>query len=130
MAPLIQLAEREVFPSLERAPPAEIVGSEPMLEAALVGLDVIDVPVRRIGVGFPGGGTESGSAGEGGDRLAAVADEMIAGAGEGSSHRGAVNLMQDGIESRAFPVAGDKGPDSGLFCFARAPCAAGRTSGP
>ena len=43
---------------------------------------------------------------------------MIAGAGEGGSHRGAVNLMQDGIESRAFPVAGDKGPDSGLFCFA------------
>ena len=52
-----------------------------------------------------------GSAGESGDRLAAIADEMIArrdDAGEGEAHRSAVDLRQDRIEGGAVPVAGDE----------------------
>jgi hypothetical protein len=52
-----------------------------------------------------------GSAGESGDRLAAIADEMIAGpddSGEGEVHRSAVDLRQDGVEGGAVPVAGGK----------------------
>jgi hypothetical protein len=53
----------------------------------------------------------AGPAGESGDRLAAVADEMVAGrddAGEGGPDRSAVGLRQDRVEGRALPVAGDK----------------------
>jgi hypothetical protein len=52
-----------------------------------------------------------GFAGEGGDRLPAVADEMIARrdhAGEGGPDRSAVDLRQNGVEGRALPVPGDK----------------------
>ena len=54
---------------------------------------------------------ESGSAGESGDCLSAVADEMIArrdDAGEGGPDRSAVDLRQHGVEGRALPVAGDE----------------------
>jgi hypothetical protein len=67
----------------------------------VAGVDVVDVQVprlegrlsrRRHGVeGNPG------FAGESGDRLSAVADEMIAGrdeAGEGGPDRGAVDLLE------------------------------------
>ena len=56
-------------------------------------------------------GRESGSAGESGDRLSAVADEMIArrdDPGERCFHRSAVDLRQDRVEGRALPVAGDE----------------------
>ena len=52
-----------------------------------------------------------GSAGESGDRLAAIADERIArrdDAGEGEAHRSAVDLRQDRVEGGAVPVAGDE----------------------
>ena len=52
-----------------------------------------------------------GFAGEGGDRLAAVADEMIFArhdARQRRSDRGAVVLRQDRVEGRAPPVAGDE----------------------
>ena len=51
------------------------------------------------------------SAGESGDRLPAIADEMIArrdDAGEGEAHRSAIDLRQDRVEGGAVPVAGDK----------------------
>ncbi len=53
----------------------------------------------------------AGSAGEGGQRLAAIADEMICGrndARQRRSDRGVVVLRQNGVEGRAFPVAGDE----------------------
>jgi len=52
-----------------------------------------------------------GLAGESGDRLPAVADQMIArrdNAGERGSDRGAIDLGQHRIEGRALPVAGDE----------------------
>ena len=61
---------------------------------------------RRHGVeGNPG------SAGESGDRLAAIADEMIArrdNSRQGEAYRSAVDLRQDCIEGGAVPVARDK----------------------
>jgi hypothetical protein len=51
------------------------------------------------------------SAGESGDRLAAIADAMIArrdDAGEAEAHRSAIDLRQDRLEGRAVPVASDK----------------------
>jgi hypothetical protein len=51
------------------------------------------------------------SAGESGDRLPAIADEMIArrdDAGEGEAHRSAIDLRQDRVEGGAVPVASDK----------------------
>lgn len=112
-------------PGFEGAPPAEIVGqvlggdaveaAEPLLEAAVVGVDVVDVQVRRRRRRLSRRGHRvewnPGSAGEGGDRLAAVADEMIArrdDAGEGGPDRSAVDLRQDGVEGRPLPVAGDE----------------------
>ena len=82
-----------------------------------------------------------GSAGESGDRLAAVADEMIArrdDAGARCCHRSAVDLRQDGVEGRAFPIAGDedgnvvliKARMSGLSTPLAKLFAAGRTNGP
>ena len=67
------------------------------------------------GVGFPGDrhGVErdSGFAREGGDRLAAIADEMISrrhDARQRGADRSAVDLRQNGVEGRALPVAGDE----------------------
>ena len=76
----------------EGAPPTEIVGqvlggdaveaAKPLLEAAVIGVDVVDVQMRRLTgrLSRRRHGVEGnpGSAGESGDRLAAVADEMIA----------------------------------------------------
>ena len=81
----------------------------------MVGVDVVDVQVRRLGGRFSGRrhGVKSypGSAREGGDRLSTVADEMIVArddAGERRANRGAVDLGQNGVEGRALPVPGDK----------------------
>jgi hypothetical protein len=110
----------------------------------VVGVDVVDVQVRRLGGRFAGRGRgvkgNLGLAREGGDRLATVADEMIARrdeAGEGCAHRSAVDLGQDRIEGRALPVAGDQNGDVvlmeprdvGPFRPAFAPYAADRTIG-
>jgi hypothetical protein len=114
-----------VSQGFERAPPSEIVGQvlggdaveavEPLLEAAVVGVDVVDVQVRGLGgrLSRRGRGVERnpGFAGESGDRLAAVADEVIArrdDPGERGCHRSAVDLRQDGVEGRSLPVPGDK----------------------
>ena len=81
-----------VTPGFEGTSPGEIVGQvlggdavetrQPLLETAVVGVDVIDVQMRRLGDRFArrGHGVEgdAGSAGEGGDRPAAVADQMVA----------------------------------------------------
>ena len=88
---------------------------EPLLETAVIGVDVVDVQVRRRGgrLSRRRHGVEGnpGSTGESGDRLAAIADEMIArrdDSGEGEAHRSAVDLGQDRVEGGAVPVAGDK----------------------
>ena len=56
-----------VAPGFESAAPSEMVWQvlggdaveavEPLFEAAVVGVDVVDVQVGRLGVGFPGEGT-------------------------------------------------------------------------
>ena len=73
---------------------------------------------------------DSGFAGEGGDRLAAVADEMIAGrddAGQGGPDGSAVDLRQDGVESRALPVSGDKDGNVVLIKASMPGCSAALT---
>jgi hypothetical protein len=53
-----------------------------LLEATVIGVDVVDVQMRRLEGRFAGQGRgvegDAGSAGEGGDRPAAVADQMVA----------------------------------------------------
>jgi hypothetical protein len=83
---------------------------------------------------------DAGSAGEGGDRPAAVADQMVA-RRDDSGKRGAdgspVDLRQDGVEGRPLPVAGDADRNIVLIgpgCLALPPRlrgsrAAGRTTG-
>jgi hypothetical protein len=80
-----------VTPGFEGASPAEIVGqvlgrdaveaAEPLLKAAVIGVVVVDVQMRRLGGRFArrGHGVEgdAGSAGEGGDRPAAVENQNM-----------------------------------------------------
>ena len=80
-----------------------------------IGVDVVEVQMRPLGGRFArrGHGVEgdAGSAGEGGDRPSAVAEQMVA-RRDDSGKRGAygspVDLRQDGLEGGAFPVAGDE----------------------
>src|SRR5271165_2458334 len=112
-----------VGPGFERASPAEIVWqvlggdavetAEPLLEAAVVGVDVVDVQVGRLRGRFSrrGHGMKRyfGFAGEGGDRPASVADQVVFACDNASQRRAdrsAVGLRQDGVESRPHPVAG------------------------
>ena len=81
----------------------------------MIGVDVVDVQVRRRRERLTrrrhGVEGNPGSTGKSGDRLAAIADEMIArrdNSGEGEAHRSAVDLSQDRVEGGAVPVAGDK----------------------
>jgi hypothetical protein len=114
-----------IAPGFESAAPAKIVGHvlggdaveaiEPLLEAAVVGVDVVDVQVRRFGgrLSRRGHSVEgnAGSAGEGGQRLAAIADEVISrghNPRQRGGDRGAVIVRQDSVESRALPVASDE----------------------
>ena len=107
-----------VAPGFESAPPTEIIGQvlggdaveavEPLLETAVVGVDVVDVQVRRGACWLSrrrhGMERNPGFASESGDRLAAIADEMIArrdDSGEGEAHRSAVDLGQDRVEGGA-----------------------------
>jgi hypothetical protein len=91
-----------------------------------VSVDVVEVQMRRLGgrLSRRGHGMERNpsSAGEGGDRLAAVADELIAGcddSGERGSHGSAVDLGQDprrkslpcGRGRRGRECCPDEGPD-------------------
>ena len=112
-------------PGFEGASPAEVAGqvlggdaveaTEPLFEAAVIGVDVVDVEVRRFGRRFSGRGhgveRDAGFAGESRDRPAAVADQMVA-RRDDSGKRGAygspVDLRQDGVEGRTLPVAGDE----------------------
>ena len=106
-----------------------------------LGVDVVDVQVRRRGYWLSRRRDDvegnAGSAGESGDRLAAIADEMIArreNARGGEAHRSAVDLGQDRVEGGAVPVAGDEdgseGPDAWPFRRASALFSAVRTNGP
>ena len=95
----------------------------------MIGIDVVDVEVARRGgrLARRGHGVKGdfGFAGEGGDRLPAVADEMIFArhdAGQRRSDRGAVVLRQDCVEGRAPPVAGD---ETGMLSEWRPGCLAG-----
>jgi hypothetical protein len=114
-----------VAPGFEGAAPAEVVWQvlggdaveavEPLLEAAVVGVDVVDVQMRGFGGGLSrrrhGVEGNSSFAGEGGQRLAAIADERIAGGQDPRQHggdRGAVGVRQNGVQPRALPVAGDE----------------------
>ena len=111
----------------------------------MIGVDVIDVQMRRLwgGLSRRRHSVEGnpGFARKGGDRPAAVADQMIAvrdDAGERGCHGSAVDLGQHRIEGRALPVAGDedgnvvliKARMSGRAAPAFAPFAADRTIGP
>jgi len=114
-----------VAPGFESAAPSEIVWQvlggdaveavEPLFEAAVVGVDVVDVQMGR----FRGWLSwrehrverNPGSAGEGGDWPAAVADQMVVlcdDAGKRSSYGSTVDLRQDRVEGRALPIAGDE----------------------
>lgn len=114
-----------VAPGFEGAAPAEIIGqvlggdaveaAEPLLEAAVIGVDVVDVQMGRLGGRFARRGDgvkgDAGFAGEGGDRPAAVADQMIGGrdnSGKRCAYGSPVDLRQNRVESRALPVAGDE----------------------
>jgi hypothetical protein len=142
-------------PGFEGASPAKVAGQvlggdaveavEPLLEAAVVGVDVIDVQVRRLRGRFSRRGHSvegnAGPAREGGQRLAAIPDEMICGRDDARQHggdRSVVVLRQNGVEGRALPVAGD---EDGNIILIRAGmpgysaplarlCAADRTNGP
>ena len=111
----------------------------------MVGVDVVDVQVRRVGgwLSWRRHGVEGnpGSAGEGGQRFAAIADEMIAGRHDPRQHggdRGAIGVQQNGVQRRALPVAGDEDGNiilirAGMPGYSAAlakPCAADRTNGP
>jgi hypothetical protein len=119
------LRRKLVSPGFEGAAPSEVVGQvlgrdaveavEPLLEAAVVGVDVVDVQMRRFRGWLSrrrhGVERNPGPAGEGGDRPPAVADQMVVrrdDAGKCGPHRSAVGLRQDRIEGRALPIAGDE----------------------
>jgi hypothetical protein len=84
------LRSEVVSPGFEGASPSEMAGQvlcgdavearQPLLEVAVVGVDVIDVQARRLRgrLSRPRHGPWKAIPGEGGDRLSAVADEMIA----------------------------------------------------
>jgi hypothetical protein len=88
---LIQVRRELASPAFKGAARSKIVWQvlggdaveavEPLFEAAVIGVDVVDVQMRRLGGRFArrGHGVEgdAGSAGEGGDRPAAVADQMV-----------------------------------------------------
>ena len=114
-----------IGPGFEGAASGERVGQvlgdnaveaiKPLLVAAVIGVDVGDVEVRRRGgrLARRGHGVKGnfGFAGEGGDRLPAVADQMIFARHDARQRRfdrGAVVLRQDRVEGRAPPVAGDE----------------------
>ena len=111
----------------------------------MVGVDVIDVEVRRLGGWLArrrhGVQGNFGLARKRGDRSAAIADQMIFGRDDARQRRadcGAVDLRQDGVEGRALPVASDKngnvflirGRDASPILHACAACGANRTGGP
>ena len=117
-------------PCLERASPSQIVGqvlggdaveaAHPFLEPTVIGVDVVDVEVGRLGAGLARRGhdvdRDVGPAGEGDDGLSAVADEPVGGgdeAVEGRRDRGAVHVRQHGVDSGALAVAGDE--DGNVF---------------
>ena len=101
--------------------------------------------MRDFGEGLSRRGDEMkgdlGFPGEGGDRPAAVADQMIF-RGDDARQRGrdrsAVILRQDGVKGRALPVAGDKNGNivlmkarmSGLAAAFARPDEADRTARP
>src|SRR3954453_17965160 len=76
---------------LQSAAPAEVIGqvlrrdamegTQPFLEAAVVGIDVVYGEIRRLRVGFTGHwqdvGWDAGPAGEGDDRGATIATEFV-----------------------------------------------------
>jgi hypothetical protein len=80
-----------VVPGFEDAAPSQVVGQvicgdaveagEPLLQAAVVGVDIVDVQMRRFGgwLSWREHGVErnTGSAGEGGDRPSAIADQIV-----------------------------------------------------
>ena len=79
---------------------------------AVIGVDIVEVEVRRVRKGLSrrrhSVKGDFGFSGEGGDRPAAVADQMIFGrddAGQRGPDRSAVILRQDGVEGRALSVA-------------------------
>ena len=142
-----------VAPCLERASPSQIVGqvlggdaveaAHPFLEPTVIGVDVVDVEVGRLGAGLARRGhdvdRDVGPAGEGDDGLSAVADEPVGGgdeAVEGRRDRGAVHVRQHGVDSGALAVAGDEDGnvfevEAGVLRLAASPARpAGKTGAP
>ena len=119
------MAGRVVGPGFEGAAPAEVAWQvlggdavetvDPLLEAAVVGVDIVDVQVGRRGSRLSrrrhGVKGDLGPAREGGQRLAAIPNEMICGRNDARQRRGdrgAVVVRQNGVEGRPLPVAGDE----------------------
>jgi hypothetical protein len=140
-----------VSPGFEGSSPSEVVRQvlrgdaveavEPLLQAAVVGVDVIDVQMRRLGRRLSrrrhGVEGNAGPAGEAGDWKAAVADQMIDGRNDPGKRRangGAGDLRQDRIEGCALPVARDQDGNAVLISTRMpglaAPLAKPRAEGP
>ena len=132
-SPLIQFGGSSLSPQASRARLHPEIGSwqvlggdaveavEPLFEAAVVGVDVVDVQMGRLRGWLSRREhrveRNPGSAGEGGDWPAAVADQMVVlcdDAGKRSSYGSPVDLRQDRVEGRTLPVAGDENWNIGL----------------
>src|SRR3984885_10322665 len=116
-----------VTPGFESAPPTEIIGQilggdaveavEPLLKTAVIGIDVVDVQVRRrrcrLSRRWHGVEGNPGPAGESGDRLPTFADERIArrdDSGEGEAHRSAIDLRQTTLAFSSAAIASPRWP--------------------
>ena len=119
-----------ISPGLEGPPPAEVIGqilggdaveaAHPLLQAPVIGVDVVDVEVRRLGVGLAGRGqnmnADLGSPGEGAQGQAAIADQPVGGRDDALDRRpdrGGVHLRQYGVNRRAAAIA--RNEDGNVF---------------
>jgi hypothetical protein len=111
----------------------------------VIGIDIIDVQVQRVRGPLSGRRHsvkgDPRSSRKSGDRLSAIADQIIArrdDAGERGSDGNAVDLRQDRVRGRVLPVAGDEDRDivlieariSGLSALLAKPFAASRIIDP
>ena len=100
--------------------------SQPLLQSAMVGINVVEVEIRRLRVWFAGRRQnvcgDPGAAREGGNRRAAVAAEVVGrgdAAAEGRGDRHTVQFRQHRIRGCSLPVARDDHRD--LFVGADRP---------
>src|SRR5271165_1228637 len=136
---------------LQGSTPAKVVGevfrgdaveaAHPSLEAAVVSVDVVDMEIGRLWARFAWRRQDvrrdAGLAGEGGNRRATVAAELV-GRGDSAAESGGnghpVQLRQHRIRGRALTVAGDDdgylfGGEAGLGRFAASLASGARHAG-